>query len=314
MQFTTRKYILFFVALSSVLFASCRYLRHLDANHPPVVRDAEYRGFYVDDFKKILGNDKSEELLLTWAKRNQFNALSLYMADILDCGEKNPVRQRLAAFIKAAKTKYGIRQVAGVESSAKWFCTDDPELKYLGMCTYNSQHPDTLENIDVFQLEDEWTHRNPSHTFNQYMNSLQPIYQAAHNQNPRIITESYVSTLGWWRPGNRASRIMQNSDRILLVNYRELPSFRYMIPELRTLAIAAQKLEKPVNVIVIFSVLDDHSGHYFREHSFAEGYASFQRQYQRMSEKHNIPEVIEKYIRIKGYEIFTYSKASQIKL
>ena len=185
-----------FICVVALAFFSCRYIIHLPPDHPPAVMAAEYRGFYVDDFKTILGNEKAELQLLSWAKKHNFNALSLYMSDILDCGEKNPIRQQFSSFIKRAKTKYGILQIGGVESKSKWFNTDEERINYLTMVTYNSQHPDPNEKIDVFQLEDEWTHSNPSHTFNQYMNSLEPIYQAAQAQEPKVITESYVSTFG----------------------------------------------------------------------------------------------------------------------
>jgi len=293
--------------------SACRYLIHLEKDHPPVVAEAEIRSIYIDNFKNILLNDQDEEELLQWVKNNDFNALSLYMSDILDCSDTNPIKIRLANFIKMAKMTYGIVEIIGVESTSKWFYTEDKNLSYLSMFTYNLNHIDLNERIDVFQLEDEWRNNNPSHNFKQFMNSLIPIFNASKMLSPIVKTEVYVGNFGWWRPGHRAKNILQNSDRIVLVNYRNEPSFSYALNDLKTIAIAAQGLNKISNVIILFSSLEDHCGLYFQSHRFEEAYQLFKEQYEMMRMEKQIPDVVEKFVKIRGYQIFTYSSAKKLR-
>ncbi len=105
------------------------------------------RGFYLQDVGDWIGNSTKENDILNYAQGNGFNYILFYdLGDInwSSSSEKN----QLAAFIRKAKTQYGILQVGGV-------------VEYSGYVTqnilpYNNGRSSSLEKFDVINLEFEF--------------------------------------------------------------------------------------------------------------------------------------------------------------
>ena len=114
-----------------------------------------YRGIYVDNFDKILGNRLKEDSLLNYCKSNGFNALCTYKTKDLERKFSITKPQKggkiLASFIKRAKQNYGIVSFA---MSSEQFSTFNEIVK-----VYNLSRIDTLERVNVFNFEFEYWHK-----------------------------------------------------------------------------------------------------------------------------------------------------------
>lgn len=188
------------------------------------------KGFYVNDFKNIIGDEVAENELLTFAQSEGFNYLLLYnlhhihtqMFDITDPLTALPLSQ----FIEKAKTQYGIIEVGGV--GEKFASFDKMKL-------YNATHASNANQlIDVFHLEFEFWNSNfvenyycdtyledwgyactKTGAFEFYLEQLIQLNTLAENIN--IKSETYVGN-----PTNsQCQSIGQNVQRALIHYYRK---------------------------------------------------------------------------------------------
>ncbi|NJN50197.1 MAG: hypothetical protein HC798_03140 [Polaribacter sp.] len=85
---------------------------------------AAKRILYVDNFRSILGNNRSEEKLLAFAKKHGFNCLVLY--DLNKIHKQYNLTNKtsnsiLAKFISLAKADYNIPEIAAVGEATSFF-------------------------------------------------------------------------------------------------------------------------------------------------------------------------------------------------
>jgi hypothetical protein len=223
------------------------------------------QGLYVDKFYDILGDAAKENTLLTYAQATGFNYLALYDLHRLDFTNATHLN-RLASFIKRAKSEFGIKQIGATGENAAFF-------RDRIIAQYNASRLDTLEKFDVLNLEFEyWTtsftnankyycstylqdnglscDRQGAFTF--YIQQLIQIKQLCVANN--LLCETY---LGWFTQAE-AYLLVPLSDRILLhayVNKAQIdnnPSIFYDYTKQRLGYIANAALV-PANVSVLFS-------------------------------------------------------------
>lgn len=265
--------------LSSCLFI-CSLLLSVNLNAQGT------KGLYVNDFKNIIGDPIQEDALLEFAQQEGFNYLllyNLYFIHRLDFELDNVASAApLAAFIRKAKTKYGIVEVGGVGETFKSF-------NVIGQ--YNAQHEDPLERFDVYNLEFEfWNAKlvdnyycnayldkndlacDTDGAFEFYLQQLQQIRTLAHSQG--IKSETYIGA-----PTSAQSQLIgQNCDRVLVHFYRKSDVYKngnsiynFKNYRLKDLAPATGVL----SVMPIFSSRANHMGPWLEEHLMSQAFETF---------------------------------------
>jgi hypothetical protein len=275
------------------------------------------RGLYVDKFYSILGDITKEDALLTYAQAHHFNYLALYELHRFDFN--NPLhRNRLAAFIKRAKSKYGITQIGATGENVSFFSNNI-------LTQYQSTRYDPLEKFDVLNLEFEYWNALLTNTgkyyctsylqqnglpcgrlgaFMFYIQQLAQIKQlcVAHN----LVCETY---LGWFTQ-EEAYVFLPFVDRILLhayVNKSQIdkdPSvfYNYTRDRLKFIANAAFK---PVSVSTIFSSEPSFSGNWLSATSPAR--TPIEAFYRCQNDFDKETAMWKSKISMIGYQWFTYS-------
>ncbi len=188
------------------------------------------RGFYVNDFKNIIGDTQKENELLAFAQNEGFNYLLLYnlyyihnnLFNITDPVTSTP----LSSFIHRAKTDYGIIQVGAVGETSQSFDNIDQ---------YNQlqiNHPTQL--IDIYNIEFEvWNSSlinsyycgayldefgypcTKNGAFDFFIGELIAIHDLTQLRG--LITEAYIGL-----PTAAQSQLIGvNSDRVLVHYYRK---------------------------------------------------------------------------------------------
>ena len=244
------------------------------------------KGLYVNDFKNIIGDPIQEDALLEFAQQEGFNYLLLYNLyfihrlkfELTNITSAAP----LAAFIRKAKTKYGIIEVGGVGETFKSF-------DVIGQ--YNTQHQDPLERFDIYNLEFEfWNSKlvdnyycsaylekndltcDTDGAFEFYLEQLKQIRTLAHSH--AIKSETYIGA-----PKKSQSELIgQNCDRVLVHFYRKSDVYKngnsiynFKNERLRDLAPATGIL----SVMPIFSSRANHMGPWLEEHPIDQAFETF---------------------------------------
>ena len=142
-----------------------------------------YRGIYVDNFDRILGNRTREDSLLNWCVSSGINSISLYDLNTIMGNERYT---DLAVFIQRARSNFGIEQVAAVRGSSANFTQN---------ASYDASRVHTNERFTTYNLENEWWNNGPSCDFSCYTAILKSMSNKARNASPRITTEAYI---GWF--------------------------------------------------------------------------------------------------------------------
>ncbi|WP_276131964.1 T9SS type A sorting domain-containing protein [Polluticoccus soli] len=219
-----------------------------------------YKGLYVDNLAKIIKNKKSTDSLLNYAQKNNYTTLSLY--DLYPIHQQNNLTsvagsKVLANFIKLAKTKYGIQQVAAVGENFWFFNTI--------IHAYNQLHNFSTERIDVYNLEFEFWNTSPamaSYICNNYLtpNNLPCTVQGAYTfyiselqkihalaQTDGCVTETYIG----WPDSMQAVGIIPHVDRVFVHAYVNNPAntFSYTQGRLEDFG----STDKTVQIIPLFS-------------------------------------------------------------
>ena len=260
-----------------------------------------YRGLYVDGFKRILGNVSSEDSLLRWCVSNDINALSLYdLNTVLGDGRNT----ELARFIFKARLTYGIGQIAAVRGSS---------ANFIQNASYDASRIALNERFTTYNLENEWWNNGPSCDFSCYTAILQAMSTKARKASPRITAEAYI---GWFiNPSGQdlqqAKVLVRWLDRILVHDYRTYPQFDYMQDRLSTIGKAAQSQNRIMDIIVLFSAEPEFMQNYYsvtgQNHSFAAAYADLADQF------NATPFAGKTNVRLAGYQVFSYSWAKQAR-
>jgi len=269
----------------------------------------ETKGLYVDDFKSIIGNLQAEKELLSYAKKQGFNYLILYNTSHihrfkypLNAPNGSAVWQ---AFIRLAKTKYGIQKIGIVGEKANSF---------LPAIQYNDALTDSFARIDVFNLEFEFWNKkltapggyyctsylqkqgyscDTDGAFLFYLKQLQTMKKlTAHSP---VETETYIGN-----PSNEQLITMAPwIDRLLIHYYRNKTEnlARYKLNRLEAL----QQANTNLQVVPIFSSRENHSGPWLKSHTEDELPPLFYKQLKGMKEIK--PDVLK----INGYVWYRYS-------
>ncbi len=244
------------------------------------------KGLYVNDFKNIIGDPVQEDALLEFAQQEGFNYLLLYNLYFIHRlkFEINHVASAapLAAFIKKAKSKYGIVEVGGVGETFNSF-------NVIGQ--YNVQHDDPLERFDVYNLEFEfWNTKlvdnyycsaylekndlgcSTDDAFEFYLKQLQQIQTLAHSHG--IKSETYIG-----KPNKTQCQLIgQNCDRVLVHFYRKSDVYKngnsiynYKKDRIENLA----PTEGALSVMPIFSSRSNHMGPWLEEQLMDQALETF---------------------------------------
>ncbi len=289
-----QNYLLIFIF--SVLAYAC-----IPTGTTPVTWYPAYRGLYVNKFDTIFKDTSKENTLLRWAKKNNFNALTLYgLGEIIPYSSKY---SDLASFILRAKSSYGITEVNATRGKAVDFSV------YVN--AYNNSRVNTSERFNWANLEREFW--NGENTFTYSFTQLQQMKTWGATQTPVVKTEEYI---GWLRDSSGApynairesqiaDSIVQIVDRLLIHDYQSALSFSYLQSRLNVLGQAAQAQGKVLNVIIIFSAENPaFSGLYFTTHNFVEAYDF-------INNANNAAAYTGKSgIKLIGYQIYNYSHGS----
>jgi hypothetical protein len=124
------------------------------------------RGLYVDGFASILGDSIKEDSLLRFAQNNNFNSLTLYQMHVVHANSSLTSvssAQIFANFVKKAKTQFAISTIGAAAENANFFKNV--------IHAYNLQHADTLEQVDVYNLEFEFWINSAVSTGGYYCNT-----------------------------------------------------------------------------------------------------------------------------------------------
>jgi len=188
----------------------------------------EIRGLYISSTDLIIGNQLEEKNLLEYSLYNQINYLCFYSLRRIDFKDKSS-RERFRAFVKKAKSDYGIQMIGAVSESLEGFTENihfyntDPETK-------------REDRIDFYNLEFEfWSETSttgyycdqylrpagyacdPDGAFSFVMATLRKMRELAVDV-PGLQTEMYVG----WINSEHAAQLAPMVDRILFAVYREM--------------------------------------------------------------------------------------------
>ncbi|MFC0182345.1 hypothetical protein SAMN04515674_101318 [Pseudarcicella hirudinis] len=290
------------IFLMAFVFMQCRKETTLQEEIVPRSTDRIesvdlYRGIYLDSLKYIVGDVSRENVMLQWCQSNNFTTITCY--DLYTLLAYSSGYSKVAAFIKKARTTYGITTITACMASSSAFS---------GLVgNYNASRTDPLEKFNYSNLELEWW--NNASTYKNYLKQLKGIKSWGDSQNPRIPTEEYI---GWFKnpkgqDSTQAAGLVENSDRILVHDYQANPSFAYMKDRISWIGKAAKAQGKVMPVVVIFSAEPDYSFNYFMVNSFEQTYNLIAAQFEAssFSGKENVQLV--------GYQVFCQSDARQCR-
>ena len=106
-----------------------------------------YKGLYVYSLNTILGDATAEDILLRYCRDSAFNSITIGIGSF-DVQTNVTPRTQLAAFIKKAKTRYGVKYFSALVYD---YLTLINEVHY-----YQSTRTDTLEKFDYYNFEYEY--------------------------------------------------------------------------------------------------------------------------------------------------------------
>ena len=235
------------------------------------------RGVYLSGITDWLGNHTMENVILDYVKGNGYNYIALYSLNTMNWNG-NGQQNKLASFIKKARTQYNVTQVGAVLETYS-FLRD-----YI--LPYNNQRTNANEKFDVVNQEFEfWITASIVDQYAvQYLipngysidsagafafswKELQKLDTAcAHNG---LISEVY---LGWPTRG-QMQKIVSKADRILLHSYRPDETDLYAYSKQRLMDIAS--VNSTVKVIPIFSAEPIFMGPWLSSNPLAKAYDSF---------------------------------------
>lgn len=267
-------------------------------------QSTDVRGIYISNINDIIASNSRTDSLLNYLKAYRFNYITLYSLQKINWSSTTE-KNRLANFIKRARTDYGIRQV-GASSEKYTFFTSN-------ILTYNNSRTDSLERFNVLNFEFEfWI---PSRINTYYCNSyLTPngyscdtsgAFEYSFRQFRKIdslcraknlISEIYI---GWPTTG-QLQQIASVADRILVHAYR--PSDADLYARSRNRLIGLASINRRVKVIPIFSSEPDFMKSWLTTNSITQPYRTY------VQDFHNDTGGFKNYIDLEGYQWYVYSE------
>ncbi len=260
------------------------------------------RGFYLQDVGSWLGNTTKENEILKYAQGNGFNYILFYsLGDISWANTTN--KNQLGAFIKKARTSYGINQIGGVVEYAGYVSKN--------IIPYNNSRSSSLEKFDVINLEFEfWVSSSISSSYcSKFLNAAgftcdkAGAWKFAWRELKLIddictanglISEMYLG----WPDLTQMQQIASRADRILLSAYRPTDGDIYIYSKQRMKDIAS--IGGSTKVITLMSAESTFMGPWLTTHPQTRPYQTLAANLaaETLAFKQNI--------NLQGYQWFTY--------
>ena len=269
------------------------------------------RGFYLQDVGDWLGVAADENDILSYAQGNGFNYILFY-----DLGDINwnstTEKNQLAAFIRKARTQYGIVQVGGV-------------VEYSGYVTqklipYNDSRLDPLERFNVINMEVEfWVSSNVNYYCTKFLQQAGfPCTQAgvwdfAWREFKLIddlcaangmMSEVYLG----WPDQSQMQNLASRADRILLSAYRPSDVDVYVYSVRRMEDIASTPGINTANVLTLMSAEPAFMNSWLNTHPQTQPYQTMNAAL--AAETRSFKQAID----LQGYQWFTYKYLPKINL
>lgn len=261
------------------------------------------RGFYLSDINSWIGNSTSEDAILNYAQNNGFNYFALYDLGSFDFNSSTK-KNLLAAFIKKAKTQYGVSQFGASGETYSFF------LNYI--IPYNNSRSISTERFDVLNFEFEfWVSSSVSSLYcskylspNGYSCDTLGAFAFAKKEFRKIdslcaannvLSEVY---LGWPNKG-QMQELAGRADRMLLHAYRTTDSDVYQYSRNRLIDIAS--LNKSIIVMPIFSSESSFMGPWLQSNPQSKAYQTYSTNYTAETGSW------KQHINLQGYQWFTYA-------
>jgi hypothetical protein len=260
------------------------------------------RGFYLQDVGDWLGDATKENNILSYAQGNGFNYILFY-----DLGDINwnstTEKNQLAAFMRKAKTTYGITQIGGVVEYSGYLSQK--------IIPYNNSRTSSKEKFDVINLEFEfWVTSSITSSYcSKFLRNegftcdKAGAWQFAWREFKLIddicaanglISEFYLG----WPDVDQMQKIASRADRILLSAYRPTDSDIYQYSTNRMKDIAS--IGGTTKVITLLSSESSFMGPWLATHQQTRPYQTMKNALaaETLSFKNNIS--------LQGYQWFTY--------
>jgi hypothetical protein len=269
------------------------------------------RGFYLQHVGDWLGVAAEENDILAYAQGNGFNYILFY-----DLGDINwnssTEKNQLAAFIRKARTQYGIAQIGGVVEYAGYASQK--------LIPYNNSRSDQLERFDVINLEFEfWIPSSLSYYCSKFLQAASfPCTQTAMWDfawrefqaiddictNNGLISEVYLG----WPDQAQMQALTTRADRILLAAYRPTDSDIYAYSTRRMEYIESTPGISSTKVLTLMSAEPDFMGPWLNTHAQNIPYQTMSAAL--AAETRSFKNEID----LEGYQWFTYQYLPKVNL
>jgi len=261
------------------------------------------KGFYLQDVGDWLGIAADENDILAYAQGNGFNYILFY-----DLGDINwnstTEKNQLAAFIRKAKTQYGILQVGGVVEYAGYASQK--------LIPYNVSRLDPLERFNVINLEFEfWIPSSVSYYCNKFLQAAGiPCTQAGawdFAWREFKLIDDLCATNGMtsevylgWPDQQQMQNLASRADRILLAAYRPSDVDIYVYSVARMEDIASTPGLTTANVLTLMSAEPTFMSSWLNSHPQTQPYQTMNAAL--AAETRSFKQAID----LQGYQWFTY--------
>jgi len=303
-----------FILFSSMLAISCskEEVKELAESIKSRHTD-EHRGVYISKYKTIgiLGDSLREDTILRWCKQNNFNEVTLYNINTILNTTTDKVK--LNNFVGKAHAYDPPLKVSFVNAGTSSL---DKSKAYITDAAYPNK-PDALTS--------EYEFWNTSYSYDAFIPIMTGFTVVKKGSPPSISAiapdisrQFYVSKFkdqaGIWDSAVITKQMINNSDKLLLVNYSATPT--QFLPnntkeKLQEIANEANNIHLKANVIVLFNVnrasADPNLFNYFEvndlDHPFVDAFDEFTSAFDLATIAH------KDMINIKGYHIYHYDEA-----
>jgi hypothetical protein len=258
-------------------------------------------GLYVNGTSAWLGDTTRENKVLRYANQMDFNYIIFYDLNI---GWTALQKNKLAAFIKKARTNYGIVKVGASGETYDFFLN-----RIVG---YNNSRTDASEKFDVLNYEFEFWLQSSINAYyalsylapNGYSSDTAGAFAWAWKEFQKIdslcMTNALMSEiyLGWPNRG-QMQQIASIADRILLHAYRTNDADVYQYTRTRLNDIAS--LKEPKIVMPIFSCEPAFMKNWLLTNPISKPFQTYKNNFNADTGD------VKQYVDFDGYQWFVYS-------
>lgn len=241
-----------------------------------------FRGVYVDHSELIIGTPQEDELL-QWCAKNDINELSLYGASAM-CQNK----------VKSATLQKFIDKCKNVNINVSAIASNMEQVDFL--------YRRALSFSGITTEYEFWNNGNSYAAFKSLLEHIKwskwptNAYFSQFKDAAGIVTDE--ATI--------AQRVV-SADRVFLVNYihNSYNLSDTILKKLKTLALAAFKTNKVVDIVILFNAntgsTDPSIYEWLKDHSMAEAFSTFKAQYDAAVISHKSS------LNLVGFQVYKYS-------